>query len=392
MKKIIIIGAGFSGLVSAIKIKNEDNEVIVLEKNEIAGKKILVTGNGRCNFLNDDFTSNHYHSIEDNNFSFLINEKSKEKILDFIKELGIEFKTKNGYYYPFSNKALTIREALVNEAISKGVKIICNYNVNKIEKKDVFIINDEHKCDYLIVATGSKSYVNKENSYSLVKNLGHSVTGIYPSLVQITIEGNYFKELSGIRTDVKVSIWDNNDLVKEEKGELQLTDYGISGICVFNISRYVSLLSNPIIKINFLPFVEYDVNKYLLNKPNIDIYNMLSRILNEKLVKIILKQLNIDSKSKYLDLNNVQKELLINNLTSFSIIPTGTKGFESSQVTSGGVKLSEISLETFESKMVPNLYILGELLDVDGDCGGYNISFAILSGLIASDSIRGKND
>lgn len=392
MKKIIIVGAGVSGLVAALNIKNVDNEVIILEKNEIAGKKILVSGNGRCNFLNDDFNSNHYHSVQKNDIDFLFNDKSKNRIIDFINKLGIEYKIKNGYYYPFTNKAKTIWDALLNEINNRGIKIIYNYNVEKIEKKDLFIINEEYECDYLLLSMGSKSYVKNENSYSLVKNLGHSVTGLYPSLVQITGQGKYFKEMSGVRTDVKVGIYDNEELVKEEYGELQLTDYGISGICVFNLSRYVSLLNNPVIKINFLPFIDTNISSYLLNRPNIDIYNMLSRILNESIVKVILKLSNIDKNKKYSELDDKEKDLLNKYLTSFEVIPTGTKGFENSQVTAGGVNLSEVDLNTFESKIISNLYLTGELLDIDGDCGGYNIGFAILSGLIASDSIRGKND
>lgn len=391
MKRIIIVGAGVSGLVAALSIKNDYNEVIILEKNDIAGKKILVSGNGRCNFLNDKFDSSFYHSVDNTDISFLFNNDSKNKVLNFIKNLGIEYKIKNGYYYPFSNKAKTIWDALLCEIMNKGIKLICNYNVEKIVKEDKFIINDQYECDYLLLSTGSKSYVNSENSYSLVKNLGHSVTGIYPSLVQITAEGNYFKKLSGIRTDVKVSIWSSDRLIKEEQGELQLTDYGISGICVFNLSRYVSILNNPIIKINFLPFTD-NIDEYLSNRPNISLYDMLSRILNDKLVEVLLNISKIDMNKKYSDLSLNEKELLISNLSSFEVIPTGTKGFISSQVCAGGVKLSEIDLSSFESKIVSNLYITGELLDIDGDCGGYNIGFAILSGLIASESIRGKND
>ncbi|MBQ3474574.1 MAG: aminoacetone oxidase family FAD-binding enzyme [Bacilli bacterium] len=390
MKKIVIIGGGVSGLVSALTVKDDNNEVIILEKNEMIGKKILVTGNGRCNFLNDDFSINHFHSVEEDDISRFINEDDKDLVLDFINKLGIEYKVKNGYYYPFSNKAQTIREALEYEVNEKGIKTICNYDVNSIKKvNNTFVINDDINCDYVIISAGSKSY-RQIGGYDLVKKLGHSVTNLYPSLVQVTAKGDYFRKLNGIRTDVKVSIYDGDKLIKEEDGELQLTDYGISGICVFNISRFVSLLDNPKVRINFLPFTN-DPEKYLSSRPRLSVYYMLSRIINEKLARILIDNSNIDRNSCYSDLDIFSKERLLDNLCRFEVVVTGTKSFDNSQVTAGGVKLSEIN-DNFESKLVPNLFITGELLNIDGDCGGYNIAFAIISALKASNYIGGLND
>ena len=390
MKKVVIVGGGFSGIVSALTVKDDDNEVIILEKNEMIGKKILATGNGRCNFLNDDFNINHFHSVEENDLTKFINEDDKNIVLDFINKLGIEYKIKNGYFYPFSNKAQTIREALEYEINKKGIKTICNYDVNTIKRiNNTFVINDDIKCDYVILSAGSKSY-KQNGGYDLVKKLGHNITKLYPSLVQVTAKGDYFRKLNGIRTDVKVSIYDGNKLIKEESGELQLTDYGISGICVFNISRYISLLDNPVVKINYLPFTN-DPEKYLSSRPRLSVYYMLSRIINEKLARILIDNSNIDKDSCYNDLDIFSKERLLDNLCNFEVFVTGTKSFDSSQVTAGGVKLSEINND-FESNIVPNLYVVGELLDIDGDCGGYNISFAIISGVKAGNSIRGKND
>ena len=391
MKKIVIVGGGVSGLVSALTVKDDNNEVIILEKNDKVGKKILVTGNGRCNFLNDDFTLDHFHSVNEDNLERFISEDDKNLVLDFINNLGIEYKIKNGYYYPFSNKASTIRDTLEYEVNKKGIKVIYNYDVKKIdEQNNEFIINDDIKCDYVVLSSGSKSYPitgSTGEGYNIVKKLGHTVTNLNPSLVQVTAKGDYFKKLSGIRTDVKVSIFDNDKLIKEEVGELQLTDYGISGICVFNISRYIPLLEKPIVKINFMPNV-IDIEKHLSSKPRISVENLLHRTLNDKLANIILDKSNIDKNSCYQDLDIFSKERLLTNLCEFEVCVTGTKSFDNSQVTSGGVKLSEIN-DNFESNIVSNLYVVGELLDVDGDCGGYNIAFAIISGIKAGNSIRG---
>lgn len=397
MKRIVIVGAGVSGLTLALNVKENNNEIIILEKNKEAGKKILISGNGRCNFLNDDFSINHYHSLEDNNLNKLINEKNKDLILDFIKKLGIEYKIKNGYYYPFTNKSSTIRDSLISEIKQKNIKIVYDYKVETIEKKEkYYIINNVITCDYLAICTGSKSYEitgSTGDGYNLLSTLNHSVTNLYPSLVQITTKGKFLKKLHGVRTDAIVSIWNDKEKIKEEFGELQLTDYGVSGICVFNLSRYVHLYKNTLIKINFVPFIKGDVIDYLDSKNiNLSIYDLLVRIMNEKIVKVILELLNIEMNTLYKNLSEIERNELKEYLTNFKLEVTGTKSFENSQVTLGGIKLSEVNLDSFESKINDRLYILGELLDVDGDCGGYNISFAILSALLAAKSIRGKND
>ena len=391
MKKIIIIGAGVSGLTTAINSKTKNNEILVLEKNSIPGKKILVTGNGRCNFLNDDFSKEHFHSILENNIGSIITESNKNRVLDFIKSLGVEIKIKNGYYYPFTNKSSTIRDALYEDALNKGVDFKFDYRVNDIKKdNDKFIINNDLSCDILIVSSGSKSYRvtgTDGDSYELLSDLGLTVTETYPSLVQVLGEGKFLKELDGVRTDAVVSIYDEDKLIKEEQGELQLTDYGVSGICVFNLSRYVHILNRPIIRINFMPYTN-EPNKYFDNLLNGKIYEVLKRIINEKIASVILKLANISDDKLKNDLTKEEKESILDLLTNFKINVTGTKSFDNSQVTMGGIDVNEIDINTFETKKINNLFLTGELLDVDGDCGGYNISFAILSGLIVSDKVR----
>lgn len=391
MKKVIVIGAGVSGLVSAIKCKNDNNEVLVLEKNSFSGKKILVTGNGRCNFLNDDFTKTHFHSVINNDIERIITLENKVRILNFIKSLGIETKMKNGYYYPFTNKASTVRDALYEEAVKLGTEFKFDYEVYDIKKKDnKFIINDDLSCDILIMSSGGKAYPktgSDGSSYILLEKLGHTVTNLYPSLVQIETEDKYLKELDGVRTDTLVSIYDNDKLIKEELGELQLTSYGVSGICVFNLSRYVNIVDNPIIKINFMPYTK-DYKNYILNLKDNKIYDSLKRIINEKIAEVILKLSGLDKNKLKSDLSENELNNIVDLMTNFKLKVTGTKSFDNSQVTMGGVDVNEINIDTFESKIIPNLFLEGELLDVDGDCGGYNISFAILSALISSEKVK----
>ena len=391
MKKVIIIGSGVSGLVSAINIKNNNNEVLVLEKNQVPGKKILITGNGRCNFLNDDFTKEHFHSVLNNDISKIITLENKLRVLTFIRSLGIETKMKNGYYYPFTNKANTVRDALYEEAVKLGVEFKFEYEVFDIKKTgDKFKINNDLTCDILIMSSGGKAYPktgSDGSSYILLEKLGHTVTDLYPSLVQLETENKYLKELDGVRTDVIVGIYDSDKLIKSETGELLFTSYGVSGICVFNLSRYANIIDNPIIRINLMPYTK-DYKNYILNLKDNKIYEVLKRIVNEKIASVILKLIGAPKDKLKSELSENELNNLIDQLTSFKLEVFGTKSFDNSQVTMGGVDVNEINIETFESKKVSNLFLEGELLDVDGDCGGYNISFAIISALIASDRIK----
>ena len=226
--------------------------------------------------------------------------------------------------------------------------------------------------------------------------MGHSVINPLPALVQLKTTGNYLKEWKGIRTDVKVSLYENDQFIKEETGEIQLTDYGISGICVFNLSRYVSIglsqSKKEEVKINFLPFLNSEEQKLsMLFKNNYPIKEQLEGILNNKLVDVILKQTNINENKTYSALSSYEQNLLTKYLTEFKISVIGTNSFDQAQICTGGIPLTEINTTTMESKIIKDLYIVGELLDVDGDCGGYNLSFAWISGILAGKGSR-KND
>lgn len=396
MKDVVIIGGGASGLVASIFAAMNGNKVTILEKNNKCGKKLLITGNGRCNYFNNDMDINHYHTDNTEQLKKIITEKNNKKILNFIDSLGIVHKIKNGYYYPYSNQATSVLNALVNKAKSLGVEIINDYNVLHIKKENHFIINDNIKAKNLIIASGGKAYAktgSDGSSYILASSLGHKINKPLPSLVKLT--GNVPKKWAGIRSDVIVSLYENDKFIKSEAGEIQLTDYGISGICVFNISHFVSkgLSENKKeeVFINFAPFLKTDLITYLSAKKDLTISQILEGFLNYKLVNIILEKCHISKDSYFINLNNEEKNKLNNLVTSFPVLITGTKSFDEAQVTTGGVSFKEID-ENMQSKIIPNLYIIGEAVDVDGDCGGYNIGFAFISGMIAGKSIKGDKN
>ena len=384
MKRIIIVGAGAAGMLAAIHAKTKDNQVILIERNTNCGKKILITGNGKCNYLNDDFNISHYRS---DNLEFLenvITEENKKLLISEFKKIGIEPKIKNGYYYPMSNTSISIQNALLLTLKQKGIEIITNTTITDIKKiNNKFILNDKFTCDKLIIAAGSSACPKCGTDgtiYDALKPLGLKIKKPLPALVQLKSEGKFLKEWAGIRCDCELSLYENDKLIKKSIGEVQLTDYGISGICTFQLSsdciRGLDSGKKEVIKINFLPdikdFDTFYLNRVKLLKGRNDI-ELFEGLINYKLLYVLFKH------------NKNIKEAL----TSFSLEITGYNGFDKAQVASGGIKLTEIN-DNFECKNIKDLYIVGEALDVDGDCGGYNLAFAFLSGIIAGENI--KND
>ena len=398
--RVGIIGGGASGLVCAIKA-SINNEVTIYEKNSKCGKKILITGNGRCNYFNDDFTISHYNSDSIDILETIITEENKNKVLEFFDSIGIIPKIINGYYYPVTGQAITINEALIIEARLRGVKIITDCDIKDIEYNDKYIIktNDrEYYADALVLALGSYSAPKTGSDgkgYEFAKKFGHSIIKPTPALVQLIGNDSFYKEWSGIRTDVKLSLYEDNMFVKEEVGEIQLTDYGISGICVFQLSgRIVNGIDNnkkEVVSINFLPWLNNDIYKFLVNRNNTmknrKVTEILDGLINYKLVNLILKKNKIDVNTMFNTLTDNQIKTICQDLIAFKVNIIGSKGFEASQVTKGGIPLDEININTFESLKQEKLFIIGELLDVDGNCGGYNLGFAWLSGIIAGENI-----
>ena len=407
MKKVIVIGAGASGLVAAIYAKSKGNDVILLEKNEICGKKILATGNGRCNFWNEDQRLEHYRSSNFEKIESIINNKNREEILKFFEKIGIEPKIKNGYYYPNSNQAISIKKALELEAKKQNVTIKTDSEVVDLKKeKEGFKVilrnGQEIISNSVILSTGSKAAPKTGSDgigYQICRKFNHTIIKPLPALVQLKADGKFLKDWEGIRTDVLVKLYENGKKIGEEVGEIQLTNYGISGICVFNLSGRVSRGLNDnkkeTVKINFLnslninspkDFIEWMNKRNLLVKDR-SIFELLEGALNYKLVNVLLKKSKINNNMKWEELSLSSKNDLAENITCFNLDIIGTNSFDKAQVCSGGIPLNEIDVNNMQSLKVKGLYITGELLDVDGDCGGYNLEWAWITGLVAGSRV-----
>ena len=382
--KIIIIGSGASGLAAGISLLRCGYDVTILERNNISGKKLLLTGAGRCNFLNSDQNIVHYHSNDKDILAKIITSDNIHLVEDFITSLGIVPKVKDGYYYPFANQAYNMKELLERTYLDLGGKIKYNYLVEKIEKKNsLFLVNDTISCDKLILATGSKAYKMTGSDgigYQLAKKFNHHIVKVLPSLTSLITREKI--NLKGVRVDTKVTLYEDGVKVREELGQVQFTDYGLSGICIFNLSYYavkgLNKNKKEVITIDLMPFMDK------VSFKNKKVYDLLLGFLPNKMIDYILKTLDISKDVYYENLKNEKRQELTKILKEMEFNITSYKEFDFSQVCSGGVSLREINPLTMESIFVKNLYIIGELLDVNGDCGGYNLTFAFLSGILTS--------
>ena len=402
MKDIIIIGGGASGLVAAIYAAKSGKKVTILEKNKTCGKKILITGNGKCNYWNEDQALSHYHSNNIEILRSILTKENQQEILNLFNSLGIIPKIRDGYYYPYSTQATSIQTALIKECELNNVEIITETEVLNINKENnIYQINTNngiYTTKKVILSTGSYACPKTGSDglgYKIATSLGHSLIQPLPALVQLKASAPYLKEWHGIRSDVSVSLIENNKLISTQVGEIQLTDYGVSGICIFclsgQVSRGLSKNKQEQISINFLyPFNINNKEEFItwMDKRNEQVLNrtiseLLDGLLNYKLINLILKLSQIDRTSYWYNLSIDQKYLLGTNLTNFIVNITGTNSYDQAQTCTGGIPLTEINPNTMESLYNEGLYITGELLDIDGNCGGYNLTNAWITGMLA---------
>lgn len=398
--KVVVIGGGASGLIAAIKA-SEYADVTIIDGNNKLGKKILITGNGRCNFWNESINISKYNKEA----SSFLNEilKSKDEVYDFlIKKLGITPISKDGYIYPYSKTAASVLSSLMNEVKKRNINILYDLKVTSIKIEESYITltlsdNTTLRVDKVIVATGSKaaSKTGSDGSgYELLKNLGIKIDEVTPSLVPLFIRDDVKHFWSGVRANARVSFYEGSSLVKEEIGEIQLTENGISGIVTFNISGLVSsyLSSNKdfSVIIDFLPEID-DARSFLDNKSeemnSNNLEELFETIFNYKLLSGILRRANLKKDDSWNNLNDNEKNILIDAIKRFKVDVVGTDSFDKAQVCHGGVSLDEIDY-TFSLKKYNNIKVVGEILNVDGDCGGYNLAFAFISGYIGGSSIH----
>ena len=399
--EIAVIGGGASGLMAAITAKKSGKEVIILERKDRILKKVLITGNGRCNITNVNANISNYFGKNISSVENILNRFTPQDTMDFFNELGIVCNEENrGKVYPLSGQASSVVDALRFEAERLGIKIETEFYVRKIEK-DGFkfrIYSEDRKkieAGRVILAAGGQSYPelgSNGSGFELAKELGHSVTKLSPSIVQLKTEKHQVKGLQGIKTDVAVTAYGDNKKICTYDGELLFTDYGISGNVVFNISFVIPLYKNVEFEIDFMEKFDYNELYEMLKErkrilSHLTMENYFNGMINKKLGQFLSKVSGIEKLSKPVkDLNDSDIRKLCTVLKKYRVKILETTGFKNAQVTAGGVSLDEVNTETLESKIVKGLYFSGEVLDVYGECGGFNLQWAWASGYIAGEN------
>ena len=399
--EIAVIGGGASGLMAAITAKKSGKEVIILERKDRILKKVLITGNGRCNITNVNANISNYFGKNISSVENILNRFTPQDTMDFFNELGIVCNEENrGKVYPLSGQASSVVDALRFEAEKLGIKIETEFYVRKIEKDGFkFRIYSEDKkkieAGRVIIAAGGQSYPelgSNGSGFELAKELGHSVTKLSPSIVQLKTEKYQVKGLQGIKTDVAVTAYGDNKKICTYNGELLFTDYGISGNVVFNISFVMPLYKNVEFEIDFMEKFDYNELYEILKErkkmmSHLTMENYFNGMINKKLGQFLSKVSGIEKLSKPVkDLNDSDIRKLCTVLKKHRMKILETTGFKNAQVTAGGVSLDEVNTETLESKIVKGLYFSGEVLDVYGECGGFNLQWAWASGHIAGEN------
>lgn len=399
-----IIGAGAAGMTAAIAAASLGAPVTLVEKNDRAGKKILMTGNGKCNLSNRSLSVRDYYSSHPKLLSGFLDQFGTEDTVAFFEGLGLFIKDKGGYLYPLSEQASGVLDVLRFACGRAGVKLQTGAEVTSIQKKKDFTVTTaigDYHFDKLILACGGLACPKSGSDgmgYRLAAQMGHSLIPAVPALVQLRCQEKYLKEIAGVRCQAAVSLYVRDELCRQESGELQLTDYGISGIPVFQLSRTAAYALKDRKKVtailDFMPdYATEDLMdrmkiKYGAFAPNSPAEEFFTGILNKKIMRLVMKQAGIRADSPMGQTAWEQVRQTIFSIKSFRVTVIDTNHFENAQVSAGGVPLNEVT-RCLESVFVPGLYFAGELLDVDGRCGGYNLQWAWTSGHIAGCAAAG---
>lgn len=402
--EIVIIGGGASGIMAAIEAVKSGKEVVVVDRKERVLKKVLVTGNGRCNLTNVNAKINNYFSTGSDikKIENILNDFQPKDTMNFFESLGVVCNEEaRGKVFPLSGQAGSVIDALRFEAERVGVKFLLDFYVKKIEKKGFqFIIYSEDKriitSNRVLLSAGGKSYPelgSNGSGFELAREFGHTITPLFPSIVQFKTEEYQVKGLKGIKLDTKVTAYGDNKKICTYDGELLFTDYGVSGNVIFNISFVFPIHKKVELEVDFLSKFSYDELLEKL-KDRRDILGHLTMehyfngMVNKKLGQFLSKASGIEKLSKEINsLTDNELRKLCDVLKKYKLNVLDTTGYKNAQVTAGGVKLEEVNMETLESKKVKGLYFSGEILDVYGECGGFNFQWAWASGKKAGGNI-----
>ena len=398
MQTILIIGAGASGMMAALTAAEEPGRrVILLERQQRVGRKLLATGNGRCNLTNTGATIENYHGAERDFARPALEAFPPQAALDFFHSLGlVTVEEHGGRVYPLSDSANSVVDVLRFALEARGVelKAACPAREIRREKQGFTVVADSERfhADRLIVACGGTAGAKLggvSDGYELLSALGHKRTALYPSLVQLLTAPDYPRALKGVRADCALRLYAGRQIFAESAGELQFTETGVSGPAVFDLSRVVSTGGKGLVlAADFLRDYDSDAVLTMLKArreslPALPAGDMLTGVVHNRLGRMLVKYAGLEADMPLRALDDGVLRRLAGVCKDFRLEVRGTEGFDKAQVTAGGVKTSGFNPETLESWFVPGLFVCGEVLDIDGDCGGYNLQWAWASGRLA---------
>ena len=398
MTDVIVIGGGASGMMAALTAAGDrNNRVTVIERQARLGRKLLSTGNGRCNISNTDVSLRNYHGSSTDFAMTALEAFPPEEELAFFEKLGLlTVEEYGGRVYPMSNQANSVLDVLRLALEKSGVELLAGSPVTAVKREPggfrVEWDGGERRCDRLVAACGGCAggkLGGVTDGYELLKSLGHSRTPLYPALTQVRTEPEYPRALKGVRAEAVVRLYKRGSLLAEKEGELLFTDTGVSGTAIFDISRSVSTAGAGLeLSLDFSgAYDEKFMFSYLKRRrsaiPELPANHILTGSVHNRLGQMLCRYAGIGGSELCSGLEDERLRDIARACCDFRLKVTGVSGFDSAQVTAGGIKCSEFRPRTLESRLVPGLFACGELLDIDGDCGGYNLHWAWASGRLA---------
>ena len=397
--EVLIVGGGFSGAVAACNLAERYGDAVaLLERNPRLCKKVSATGNGRCNITNARVSADRDHSVCGANVENALSRFDNRSLAEWFLSVGVPVCYEGDKAYPSSRQASSVAESLKDKLLYENASVFYEFNCVGLKKDDdgLFIAQSGDgrtvTARKAIIACGGKSgaqYGSDGSGYVLAKSLGHTVTATYPSIVQLITDKSAIKGLKGVKTEADVTVFVGGKKTASTRGDVLFTDYGLSGNAIFSVSPYVVGNNDVTLALSFLPeYTQKRLEEILIGKietlPYADREKLLNGIVHGSLARAVYA-LTDKGKSPY-----ALAARLAEKLKNFPVRVLGTLGFDGAQVTRGGVKFSEVNESTMESKLVDGLYVVGETLDVDGDCGGFNLQWAYSSAMAASEDLLKK--
>ena len=398
-----IIGGGASGMAAALAAAESENaQVILMERQARVGRKLSATGNGRCNLTNLHAAERGYHGTDGAFSSYALSKFGPEQTLDWFRGLGLfTVAEESGRVYPYSDQANSVVDVLRFALEKPNINLKMGFEVEKVKKTaSGFRVESKEEaveCDKLIIACGGLAGTKLGGSmsgYKLLRSLGHKCTKLRPTLVQLKSAWGGVAGLKGVRANCHAAIYHDDELFSESTGELQFTEYGLSGPVIFEISRDVCQEKGDWrCRLDFLPEISAETLKTeLIRRKSTELpaSELLTGILHNRLGRVLAQAVGISGQRRIAELTDYEIAEVVRAVKAFDVPLTEPLGMDSAQVTAGGIVTVEFDEKTMESRIVPGLYACGEVLDVDGDCGGYNLQWAWSSGRLAGLCAGGK--